>query len=92
MSTNSSSSSITAPEENRSIESRLQTLEAEVQFLRFVVFAILGMLFLAVIAYFVPAVQLVVFLTLFAAIVIFVVTAIIRSVQFLLNRTVGPPL
>ena len=92
MSTNWSSSSITSTDQARSIEARLQALEAEVQFLRFVVFAIIGMLFLAVVAYFVPAVQMIVFLVLFAAIVVFGVVAIIRSVQFLLNRTVGPPL
>lgn len=92
MSTNSSSSSVAAPDQARSIEARLQALEAEVQFLRFVVFAIIGMLFLSVIAYFVPAVQMIVFLALFAAIVVFGVVAIIRSVQFFLNRSFGPPL
>jgi hypothetical protein len=92
MSANSSSSSVAAPDQARSIETRLQALEAEVQFLRTLVFAIIGMLFLAVVAYFVPAVQMIVFLALFAAIVVFGVVAIIRSVQFLLNRTVGSPL
>ena len=91
MSTSSSSSSTAAPDQARSIEARLQALEAEVQFLRNLVFGLVGVPLLILVVLYVPAVWALVYLLIFAAVVVIGVMAVIRTVQFLLSAFFGPP-